>query len=191
MLRAPRPRDESLKTSLDLDAVVFDGDRDLRAALLADKRFVRKDGRSLWISRTVALGRDAANEAPYLIHVFEDITERKRTQAQLERLRRTREVLASCNRALVHAVEEAAMLEQVCRIAVKSGGFKQAWIGLVTGDALRPLAVAAHAGYENDAPPMSSPFSRAPEKVPKNVSVWSPVVFARTSVTPSVAETTV
>lgn len=40
-------------------------------------------------------------------------------------------------------------------------------------------------------PPMSSPLASAPEKVPKNVSVWSPVALARTSVTPSVAETTV
>lgn len=40
-------------------------------------------------------------------------------------------------------------------------------------------------------PPMSSPFSSAAENVPKNVSVWSPVAFASTSVTPSVAETTV
>lgn len=40
-------------------------------------------------------------------------------------------------------------------------------------------------------PPMFSPLSRAPENVPKKVSVWLPVVFARTSVTPSVADTTV
>ncbi len=40
-------------------------------------------------------------------------------------------------------------------------------------------------------PPMSLPFFRAPEKVPKKVSAWSPVAFARTSVTPSVADTTV
>jgi diguanylate cyclase (GGDEF)-like protein/PAS domain S-box-containing protein len=123
----------------------------------AQKRFLRRDGQWIWTNRTVTLARDAANEAPYLIHVIEDITERKRTQDQLERLRRTREVLANCNRALVHAIDEAAMLAQVCRIAVASGGFKQAWIGLVTGDALRPVYVAAHAGYGQDAPPMSSP----------------------------------
>lgn len=40
-------------------------------------------------------------------------------------------------------------------------------------------------------PPMSSPFFSAPEKVPKKVSVWSPVALASTSVTPSVADTTV
>lgn len=40
-------------------------------------------------------------------------------------------------------------------------------------------------------PPMFSPLARAAEKVPKKVSVWSPVVLARTSVMPSVAETTV
>lgn len=40
-------------------------------------------------------------------------------------------------------------------------------------------------------PPMFWPLARAPEKVPKKVSVWLPVVLARTSVTPSLAETTV
>lgn len=40
-------------------------------------------------------------------------------------------------------------------------------------------------------PPMSLPCFRASENVPKNVSVWLPVVWAMTSLTPSVAETTV
>jgi len=38
---------------------------------------------------------------------------------------------------------------------------------------------------------MSSPLVRALEKFPKNMSVWLPVVADRTSVTPSVADTTV
>jgi diguanylate cyclase (GGDEF)-like protein/PAS domain S-box-containing protein len=138
---------------------------DLRRRLLAgeldhftvQKRYMRRDGQWIWASRTVTLARDAANEAPYLIQVIEDITERKRTEHQLERLRRAREVLANCNRTLMHAADEQAMLAEVCRIAVDCGGFKQAWIGLVTGDALRPVKVAAHAGYGQDAPPMSSP----------------------------------
>jgi diguanylate cyclase (GGDEF)-like protein/PAS domain S-box-containing protein len=46
----------------------------------AHKRFVRKDGKWIWINRTVTLARDAANDSPYLIQVIEDITERKRTQ---------------------------------------------------------------------------------------------------------------
>jgi uncharacterized tellurite resistance protein B-like protein len=41
MLQSQRPRQTPLKSALDLEAVVFDGDRDLRRALLADKRFVR------------------------------------------------------------------------------------------------------------------------------------------------------
>ncbi len=40
-------------------------------------------------------------------------------------------------------------------------------------------------------PPMSSPFFSASEKVPKKAVVSSPVAPARTSVTPSVADTTV
>jgi uncharacterized tellurite resistance protein B-like protein len=41
MLRKKKEDDEKLRCRLDLDRVIFDGDRDLRAALLADKRFVR------------------------------------------------------------------------------------------------------------------------------------------------------
>jgi PAS domain S-box-containing protein len=106
--------------------------------------------------RNVTLARDAANEPPYLIQVFQDIDERKRTEAQLERLRRARDLLARCNRALMHASVESHLLNEVCRIAVDAGGFKQAWIGLATGESKRGVQVAAHAGYERDRPPMSS-----------------------------------
>jgi uncharacterized tellurite resistance protein B-like protein len=41
MLRSQPASNARLETSLRLDEIVFDGDRDLRAALLADKRFVR------------------------------------------------------------------------------------------------------------------------------------------------------
>lgn len=41
MLRAQRNRETRLPSRLDLDRIVFDGDRDLRSELLADKRFVR------------------------------------------------------------------------------------------------------------------------------------------------------
>jgi len=50
------------------------------------KRYARRDGTWVLVERTVAMVRDAANDPPYLIQVFQDVTERARQEA-LERLR--------------------------------------------------------------------------------------------------------
>lgn len=124
----------------------------------AEKRYLRKDGDFIWVKRVVTLARDAANEAPYLIQVMEDITDRKIAEIQVERLRRAREVTAACHRILIHATDETSMLREMCRVAVETGGYPQVWIGLVTDDAKCPVRVAAHAGYREGAPlPMTSP----------------------------------
>src|SRR5262245_25563315 len=130
------------------------GERDHFAA---EKRYMHKDGHPIWMRRVVTMARDAANEIPYLIQLLEDISARKKADRQIERLRRAREVTAACHRILVHASDEDSMLREMCRVAVESGGYKQAWIGLVTGNEKRPVSVAAYAGYENGLAPMTSP----------------------------------
>jgi diguanylate cyclase (GGDEF)-like protein/PAS domain S-box-containing protein len=52
----------------------------------SERRYVRKDGRVIWVNRTVSLVNDAAGEPLYFIRIIEDITERKQAaqaQAQL------------------------------------------------------------------------------------------------------------
>ena len=51
-----------------------------------DKRYIRKDGRPIWVRRTESLARDAAGAPQYYIRVIEDVTERKETD---ERYRAT------------------------------------------------------------------------------------------------------
>jgi PAS domain S-box-containing protein len=48
-----------------------------------EKRYLRKDGVTVWVDLTVALVRDADGEPQYEIAVFDDITERKRADAAL------------------------------------------------------------------------------------------------------------
>ena len=50
-----------------------------------EKRYVRKDGSVIWTNRTVSLARDEAGRPLYFIRVIQDITERKRLEAQIER----------------------------------------------------------------------------------------------------------
>ena len=48
-----------------------------------EKRYLRKDGAAVWVDLTVALVRDAERRPLYEIAVFDDITERKKADAQL------------------------------------------------------------------------------------------------------------
>lgn len=51
-----------------------------------EKRYVRKDGRLLWGDVTVSLVRDAAGRPQFAIAMIEDITERKKAEADLRAL---------------------------------------------------------------------------------------------------------
>jgi PAS domain S-box-containing protein len=89
-------RDEMLATpwpeithpdDVDLDLVPF---RRMAAGALetyaVEKRFVHKAGHHVWARLTLSLVRDAAGHPDYEIAVIEDITERKRSEAERERL---------------------------------------------------------------------------------------------------------
>jgi diguanylate cyclase (GGDEF)-like protein/PAS domain S-box-containing protein len=62
----------------------------------SQRKFVRKDGSSLWVNRTVSLVKDASGTPIYFIRMIEDISERKRAD----------ETIAN-ERALLRAVVDA------------------------------------------------------------------------------------
>lgn len=130
-----------------------------RSHFSGDKRYVRKDGTDFWVSRTVARAQTPDGKS-YLIQTIDNINDRKHAEASLLRLSRARRVVAECTHILVHATHETGMLNSICCVVVESGGYKQAWIGLKTGDPARPVRPVAHAGYGNDAP-MTAPASWA------------------------------
>jgi len=69
-----------------------------------------------------------------------------------QRLGRIYQTLSRTNRAIARAESEAALLEELCRIAVASGGFALAWVGLLGPDGhVRANAAAGPArGYADD-----------------------------------------
>jgi diguanylate cyclase (GGDEF)-like protein/PAS domain S-box-containing protein len=52
-----------------------------------EKRYLRKDGSTLWVNLTVALVRNGQSDPQYEIAVMEDITERKEREGTLQRFR--------------------------------------------------------------------------------------------------------
>ncbi len=74
----------------------FDSGKEERKRLLSgeivshsnEKRYVRKDGKVIWVNRTESLARDTTGKPLYFIRVIEDITERKRVEEAIRESQR-------------------------------------------------------------------------------------------------------
>ena len=70
------------------------------------------------------------------------------TQRALRAARGVAALLARANHAITSSATEPAMLAEVCALAVESGGFELAWIGVPDlGGWFRPLASSGAVGY--------------------------------------------
>lgn len=77
-----------------------------------------------------------------------DITGRKHAEMELHKLNRTLRALSSSNQVLMHAADEAALLEAVCQIFTQDCGYEMVWIGYAEQDAAKTVRPVAHAGFE-------------------------------------------
>lgn len=60
-----------------------------------------------------------------------EIAERKRAEAQIQRLNRLHMLLSATNQAIVHTKDPDSLFHEFCHAAVEHGGFRLAWVGLV------------------------------------------------------------
>jgi diguanylate cyclase len=70
------------------------------------------------------------------------------TVGELQRLRRALRTLGAANRALVHAVDDQALLQRICRVVVEEGGYRLAWASFAVHDEHKSIKPIAHAGFE-------------------------------------------
>ncbi|MBK6679462.1 MAG: PAS domain S-box protein [Ignavibacteriales bacterium] len=79
-----------------------------------------------------------------LISIMTDITSRKKAEEEIYRLNRLYTVLSQTNKALVNTKSVDSLLQRICDILIKAGGFKLAWIGEIneTERTLRPRIIA-------------------------------------------------
>lgn len=81
-----------------------------------------------------------------MVHVRRNITVAKEAQARSEVFNRLYTVLSHTNKAIAGANSRQMMFTDICEIAVRYGGFKMSWIGLINNHVVKPQV---HAGDES------------------------------------------
>jgi PAS domain S-box-containing protein len=96
-------------------------------------RMQHKDGGWRWIYSRGDVIRDARGRPLRMLGAHVDVTERKLAEERRARLNRTHAVLSGISHAIAREHELTPLLERACRVAVDTGGFRLAWIGLAHG----------------------------------------------------------
>ncbi|MDR5900332.1 EAL domain-containing protein [Halomonas vilamensis] len=74
--------------------------------------------------------------------------ERRRAKAALLRFNRALRLQSAGNSELIHAKEESALLDAICRLCVGLGGYSLAWVGFKQEDEVKRVQPVAQAGFE-------------------------------------------
>jgi PAS domain S-box-containing protein len=77
--------------------------------------------------------------------VIRDVTERLAQAEEIARLNRLYASLSAVNQAIVTASEPQQLFQRICDALVERGGFRMAWVGVVSGDETE-LVPTAHSG---------------------------------------------
>jgi PAS domain S-box-containing protein/putative nucleotidyltransferase with HDIG domain len=103
-----------------------------------------RDGRSIPVEVSVRLLMLKGKKL--LFAIARDTSERKLAEQEVKHINRYLRTLSHCNEALVHATNEAQLIQDMCRVAVENGEFSLAWIGFLTED--RHIRIAASYGTQ-------------------------------------------
>ena len=80
---------------------------------------------------------------PCLLAFITDVTERRRNEAELNRMVRLYAILSGTNQLVLRAANPQTLYQEICRIAVNRGGFLFCWVGIRQDDgSIKPVAMA-------------------------------------------------
>ena len=113
-----------------------------------EKRCLHKDGHEVWTLANASVIPDNDGTPDHFVVQVQNITRRKRAEAEVLRVNRALRTLSNGNQALVRATDEAALLDDICRVVVRDGGFRCAWAGVADHDERKTLRPIASAGID-------------------------------------------
>lgn len=101
-----------------------------------------------WVREMAKVEFDSAGNAVEGVGTVQDITERKRAEAELLQANRAHRALSRCNVALIRATDEAALLQQICQLIVEEAGYRLCWVGSAENDEAKSVRPVARAGFD-------------------------------------------
>jgi PAS domain S-box-containing protein len=81
--------------------------------------------------------------------VIGDVAERQRAEQELRRVNRALRTLSACAQVIVRATEESHLLEDICGVLVRVGGYRMSWVGFLEHDEGKSVRPVAHAGSDD------------------------------------------
>jgi PAS domain S-box-containing protein len=91
---------------------------------------------------------DESCQCMQLVGTVHDITGRKLAEQEVQRSNRSLRMISTCNQALVRALEEKELLDEICRTVVNVGSYRMAWVGFAEPDKKKSVNPVAQAGFE-------------------------------------------
>ena len=115
---------------------------------VCEMRILRRDGDPFWV-RIDIVAKPVLDSTKGFRVVIIDISERKRSEAELNKVNRALKTISKCNEVLVHAVDESAFLQKICDLLIEEGGYRMAWIGYQGEGGDKRVLPLVHAGHED------------------------------------------
>ncbi|AYQ27666.1 MULTISPECIES: PAS domain S-box protein [unclassified Polaromonas] len=111
-------------------------------------RIVSPDGAMRWIRDHSYPVFNASGVLERVVGTARDITASKLAELALASTNRALQMLSRSSIAINRLDEEAALLAEVCRVAVDVGDYRMAWVGYAIDDEAATIRPMAHAGEE-------------------------------------------
>jgi len=172
----------------------------LRGEIYDLEHRILAQGETRWVHEKAELEFDQNGLLIGGFGTVQDITEHKLNEQKLRRLNRALRAISNSNQVLMRATDEAAFLQQGCRIIVEDCGYTLVWIGFALDDEAKSVKPMAYAGFDQgyidalkvtwaDTERGQGPTGRAirtgqPQicadmRTDPNFAIWRPLAVAR------------
>ncbi len=83
-----------------------------------------------------------------MLDLEEEVTHRKLTERELNRISRALRVISKTNKVIIKSVDEPGLLKKVCGIIVREGKYRLAWIGYTKQGTDKSVLPVSQSGFE-------------------------------------------
>ena len=110
-------------------------------------QIVHKSGEVRWVNQRNILVRDDAANPIAIEGIVTDVTHHKKIEKDLIDTNRSLKMVREINQTLIYIKDEKKLLDESCRIAVETGGYRMAWVGFAENDEAKTVRPVAQMGF--------------------------------------------